>query len=61
MFESTYFGELHIDHTKGIITFKSLGDVMLRITHLAIPIPAEMKIDIVALEHLTSITPIIQE
>jgi len=53
-----YWGTLDIDHVNGVVTFTFNGRRLLRITHLPDPIPAGKTIDLVALEALTSYTPI---
>lgn len=52
-------GELRIDHLNGLITFRDGWNMMiLRVSHLREPIPDNVLIDIVALENLTSYTPL---
>lgn len=52
-------GILHVNNN-GTITFTSDEGQILRVTHIPAQIPKGTKLDIVALEHLTSITPINQ-
>jgi hypothetical protein len=51
-------GHLEIDLHNGVATFMSGGFRILRITHLPDPIPPNVSIDIVAVEALTSYTPL---
>lgn len=51
-------GILHVNNITGTITFTDDEGQILRITHIKEPVPRGTKIDMVALEHLTSITPI---
>lgn len=52
-------GELRIDNVNGVATFTDgWGAVILRVTHLREPVPANTKIDLVALDALTSYTPV---
>lgn len=55
-----YRGELQIDHKNGVIEFFTWDRQvrLLRITHLPEPIPAGTYVDLVALEALTSYTPV---
>ena len=48
-----------IDRDNGVITVTSHGVRLLRITHLPDPVPQDVSIDIVAIENLTSYTPIV--
>lgn len=54
-------GILHVNNITGTITFTGDEGQILRVTHINEPVTRGVKVDIVALEHLTSITPIIQE
>ena len=57
--ENTFEGALYIDTERGVISFlDSNGNRLLRVTHLAIPVPPGVMIDIVAISNLTSYTPI---
>jgi hypothetical protein len=53
----TYQGVLEIDYDNGTIIFTSGGIRVFRVTHLREPIPKGVSIDIVALDALTSYTP----
>jgi hypothetical protein len=56
---TTMNGELRIDRLNGLITFRDgWNRVVLRISHLREPVPPGVLIDIVALENLTSYTPL---
>lgn len=56
---TTMNGELRIDHLNGLITFSDgWSRMVLRISHLREPVPDNVLIDIVALENLTSYTPL---
>jgi hypothetical protein len=52
-----YSGELIIDHENGTIQFLQYGSTLLNITHLAVPVPINRSIEIVALPALTSYNP----
>ena len=56
--EYAYDGRLWIDHINGTVVFTSGGVKILRVSHLREPIPDGVMIDIVALDNLTSYTPI---
>jgi hypothetical protein len=49
-----YGGELIIDHANGTIQFRQYGVLILNITHLIVPVPINIAIDIVALPALTA-------
>jgi hypothetical protein len=57
-------GTLIIDHDNGVIKFTQGDDpvdgeaILLRVTHLREPIPDNVLIDLVALDNLTSYTPL---
>ena len=56
---TTMNGELRIDRLNGVITFSDgWHRMVLRITHLREPIPDDVLIDLVALNNLTSYTPL---
>jgi hypothetical protein len=55
----TMNGELRIDQLNGLITFSDgWHRMVLRVSHLPEPVPADVMIDIVALINLTSYTPL---
>ena len=55
----TMNGMLRIDVLNGLVTFHDGWDrVVLRVSHLIEPIPDNVLIDIVALNNLTSYTPL---
>lgn len=57
--EYAYDGRLWIDTDNGVATFTTRdGTRILRITHLPDPAPQNVSIDIVALQALTSYTPL---
>lgn len=51
-----YPGNLHIDYNAGTIEFRQYDYVLLRITHVPVPIPRTVTIDIAAISALTSYT-----
>ena len=55
-------GALYIDAERGVVTFLSKdGFRLLRVTHLQVPVPAGTSIDVVAINQITSYTPLIHE
>lgn len=55
----TYQGTLYINPEAGTATFMTgEGAVILRVTHLPTPVPAQVNIDMVAINQVTSYTPL---
>lgn len=52
-------GQLYIDTDLGTLTFIDTdSSLILRVTHLPTPIPDDVMIDLVAVHHITSYTPL---
>ena len=54
--EHYYNGTLHVDTDKGIAIFTHDKGRLLRVTHLPVPIPEDVSIDVVAISNITSYT-----
>lgn len=54
-----YQGALYIDVERGTVSFwDKHGNRILRVTHLDVPIPDNVSIDVVAIKQVTSYTPV---